>query len=170
MLNVTRTDRNNLNTFDIGRNHLNKTRTGTEQSNDTRINNNNLNQIGINTNNLNVTKIDKNTGKQYTLSRNGVEKLLREFSKNVYLDGDIIKPRPINARLIKIGKLSTNTRLFSNTVLVRMRSNVHILPLRCKPGDNGSKSKIWLIDRVNQIESVLRNLSNHVSMTAMESM
>ncbi len=115
------------------------------------------------TNNVNATKIDKDTDKQYTMSRKAVEKFLREFFNNVHLVGDIIKPRPINARLVKIGKFNTNTKLFSNTVLIRKRSNVHALPLRCKPGDNGGKLKLWLSDRVDQIESILLNRNNHVS-------
>lgn len=121
-----------------------------------------------NTNNLNATKIDKDTDNQHILSRQGVEHFLREMSDSVYLEGKIIKPRPINARLVKIGKLRTSTKLFSNTVLVRMRSNVHALPLRCKPGEIDGKSKLWLKDRVDQVENALRNVTNHVSVNAIE--
>jgi hypothetical protein len=156
ILNETTTDKHNLNVLGIRRNHLNTTEIDKERSTNTRTNNN--------TNNLTVTKIDKDTNKQYTFSRNDVDKFLRELSNNVYLAGDIINPRPINARLVNIGKISTNTKLFSNPVLVRMRSNVHALPLRCKPGDNGGKSKLWLTDRVDRMENVLLNLSTHVSM------
>ncbi len=164
ILNETTTDKHNLNVLGIRRNHLNTTEIDKERSTNTRTNNNNLNEMKTNTNNLTVTKIDKDTNKQYTFSRNDVDKFLRELSNNVYLAGDIINPRPINARLVNIGKISTNTKLFSNPVLVRMRSNVHALPLRCKPGDNGGKSKLWLTDRVDRMENVLLNLSNHVSM------
>jgi hypothetical protein len=100
------------------------------------------------------------------LSRGEVNKFLHALSHDVHLEDDIIKPRPINARLVKIGKLSTNTTLFSNTVLVRMRPNAHSLPLRCKPKDHGGKSKLWLTDRVDRIENVLQNLTNHVSFKA----
>jgi hypothetical protein len=117
----------------------------------------------MNINNFNKTKLNKDTDNQHTLSRHGVVKVLRALSDNVHLEGDMIKPRPINARLVKIGKLSTTTKLFSNTVLVRMRSNVHSLPLRCKPRDNDRKMKLLLTDRVNQIENALQNLTNHVS-------
>jgi hypothetical protein len=162
-LNVTQVDKHNLNVHGIGRNHLNITRIDKERSNNIRTNTNNFNQAGINTNNFNATKIDKDTDKQYAFSRSGVERFLREFSNNVHLEGDIIKPRPIDARLVKIGKLSTKMKLSSNTVLVRMRTNVHALPLRCKPGDNGGKLKVWLSDRVDHIETILLNLNNHVS-------
>ena len=154
-------DPEKLHVLDTEQTHLNTTRIDTEQSAGTRIITNNLNQMDIDTNNYNSSKIDKD--KHHTLSRHGVEKFLRELSNNVYLEDDIIKPRPVDAYVVKIGKLSTNTKLFSSTVLVRMRSNVHVLPLRCKPGDNGSKSKLWLSDRVEQIENILLNLSNHVS-------
>ncbi|CAF1355704.1 unnamed protein product [Adineta steineri] len=99
---------------------------------------------------------------QYILSRHDVSKFLREFFDNTYLEGDIIKPRPINGYLVKIGKFSTNTKLFSNTVLVRIRPNVHVLPLRCKSDENGGKSKGWLLDRIDRIENTLLNLSNIV--------
>jgi hypothetical protein len=162
-LNVVNTDNNDLNVFGSRRNHLNSTRIDKEHSGAASINNHHFNQTGININNFNETKLNKDRENQHILSRHGVEKVLRVLSDNVQLEGDMIKPRPINARLVKIGKLSTNTTLFSNTVLVRMRPNVHSLPLRCKPKDHGGKSKLWLTDRVDRIENVLQNLTNHVS-------
>jgi hypothetical protein len=150
------TDNNDLNVLGSRRNHLNSTRIDNEHSGAASINNNDFNE----------TKLNKDTQNQHTLSRHGVVKFLRALSDNVELEGDIIKPRPINARLVKIGKLSTNTTLFSTTVLVRMRPNVHSLPLRCKPEDHGGKSKLWLTDRVDRIENVLQNLTNHVSFKA----
>jgi len=163
ILNVREMDQNNLNVLNSGKNVLNITRTDKEHSAATSINNNHFNQTRTDSNNFNQTKIDKDTDKQYALSRGEVNKFLNALSENVQLEGDIIKPRPINARLVKIGKLSTNTTLFSNTVLVRMRPNVHSLPLRCKPKDHGGKSKLWLTDRVDRVENVLQNLTNHVS-------
>jgi hypothetical protein len=165
-LNVLNTDKNDLNLFGSRRNHLNSTRIDKEHSGAASINNHHFNQTGMNINNFNATKLNKDRENQHTLSRHGVVKVLRALSDNVQLEGDMIKPRPINARLVKIGKLSTNTTLFSNTVLVRMRSNVHSLPLRCKPKEHGGKSKLWLTDRVDRIENVLQNLTNHVSFKA----
>jgi hypothetical protein len=159
-------DTDTLNVFGSRRNHLNSTRIDKKHSGAASINNHHFNQTGMNINNFNATKLNKDRENQHTLSRHGVEKVLRALSENVQLEGDMIKPRPINARLVKIGKLSTNTTLFSNTVLVRMRSNVHSLPLRCKPKDHGGKSKLWLTDRVDRIENVLQNLTNHVSFKA----
>ncbi|CAF0833862.1 unnamed protein product [Didymodactylos carnosus] len=119
---VTRTDKHNLNLARDEQDYLNTARNNKEKYVNT--------QIDMNTNNFNATKMEKNAGKQHTLSRHDVVMFLRELSDHVYLEGDMIKPRPINARLIKIGNLSTNMKLFSSTVLVRMRSNVHVLPLR----------------------------------------
>jgi hypothetical protein len=165
-LNVVNTDKNDLNALGSRRSHLNSTQIDNENSGAATINYNDFNQTGININNFNETKLNKDIENQHTLSRHIVGKFLRALSDNVELEGDMIKPRPINARLVKIGKLSTNTTLFSNTVLVRMRSNVHSLPLRCKPKDHGGKSKLWLADRVDRIENVLQNLTNHVSFKA----
>jgi hypothetical protein len=141
-----------------------------EQSAGARINNNTLNQVEINANNLNMTNMNKDANMNYTLTRDGVKKFLREFFNNVYLDGSIIKPRPISTRLIRVGKLNTSKTLFSTIVLVRMRPNIYKLPLRCESSDNGGKSKIWLSDRVDRIESLLLNLSNHVSMKGIKSL
>jgi hypothetical protein len=170
MLNVRDTDQNNLNVLNSRKNHLNVTRTDKEHSAATSINNNHLNQTRTDINNFNQTKIDKDIDKQYTSSRGEVNKFLRALSDDVHLEGDMIKPRPINARLVKIGKLSTNTKLVSDTVLVRMRPNVHSLPLRCKPEDNGGKLKLSLTDRVDRLENVLRNLTNHVSINKFQSL
>ncbi len=99
---------------------------------------------------------------QHTMSRHSAEKFLREMSNNVYLSSDTIEPCPINVHRVKIRKLSMNTKLFSNTVLIRRRSNVHALPLRCNPGDIGDQSKSSPTDRVVPIATTLPNMSNHV--------
>ncbi|CAM4957630.1 unnamed protein product [Rotaria socialis] len=169
VLNMTNTDEHSLNVLGNAQNHLNSTRIDKERSGSSRTDNNSLYQIKTNTNNFNATKMDKDTEKQHILSRHGAVKLLRYLSDNIYLEGDIIKPRPINAHLVKLGKLSTNTKLFSNTVLVRMRSNVYVLPLRCKPDENGGKSKIWLTDRIDRIESLLLDLKNQVGISDSQS-
>ncbi|CAF3492505.1 unnamed protein product [Rotaria socialis] len=169
VLNMTNTDEHSLNVLGNAQNHLNSTRIDKERSGSSRTDNNSLYQIKTNTNNFNATKMDKDTEKQHILSRHGAVKLLRYLSDNIYLEGDIIKPRPINAHLVKLGKLSTNTKLFSNTVLVRMRSNVYVLPLRCKPDENGGKSKIWLTDRIDRIKSLLLDLKNQVGISDSQS-
>lgn len=139
----------------------NETKSGFEQFR--AFSHSDLDVVQTDENHLNKTQIDQDTQKRYPMSRKAVEKFLHEFFNSVHLVGDIIKPRPINARLVKMGKFNTNTKLFSKTVLVQTRSNVHALPLRCKSGDAGDKSKISLTDRIDQIESILLNLDNHVS-------
>ncbi len=151
MLNVVNTDKNDLDVLGSRRNHLNSARIDKEHSGAASINNNHFNQTRMNIHNFNETKLNKDRENQHTLSCHGVGKVLCALSENVQLEGDMIKPRPINARLVKIGKLSTNTALLSNTVLVRMRSKVNSLPLRFKPRDHGGKSKLWLTDLVDQV-------------------
>jgi hypothetical protein len=126
----------------------------------------------VNNNDLDPLEIDaKDTNKQYILNRDEVEKFLRELSANVYLDDNTIKPRLIKVRLVKIDKLSTNTKLFSNTILVRMQSNIYKLPVRCKPSDNNNndhQSKSSLSNRIDQIERLLQNLGNHVNINLLK--
>lgn len=127
-----------------------------------RVNNNDLDLLKIHTDNLNAKKTVKDTNEQYILNRDEVEKFLHELSDNVYLDDDIVKPRSIKVHLIKIDKLTTNMKLFSSTILVRMQSNVYKLPVRCKPSDNNNKadkSKSLLSDRI---------LSHQVSMNLLK--
>lgn len=120
--------------------------------------------LGIGQNHLNTNhfyvKTDKDSKKQYTFSRFGVDQLLREFFNSVYLEDEIIKPRPIDVHLVKIGKIITNAKLFSNTVFIKMRPNIHILPLRCKSEDNRDNSKQFSTDRIDRIEKRLSNLTN----------
>jgi hypothetical protein len=132
-------------------------------------NKNGLHQLKINTNNLNARKVIKYINDQHILSRQEVEKFLRELSGDVYLDDEIIKPRSINVRLVKIGKLNKNMKLFSTNILVRMQPNIYKLPVRCKPNGThkDNKSKSWPMDRINRMESLLLNLSNQVKMNVL---
>ena len=111
----------------------------------------------------------KDINKQHLLSREEVEKFLRDLSNDVYLDDATIKPRPINVRLVKIGKLSKSTKLISSTVLVRMQSNVYKLPIRCKSNSasKDNRSKLWPMDRINHMESLFLNLSNQVNLNVL---
>lgn len=122
--------------------------------------------IYINTIYLDATKVIKDANKQQLLSREEVEKFLRDLSSDVYLDETTIKPRPINARLVKIGNLTKNTKLLSSTILVRMQSNVYKLPVRCKFNSTSkdNRSKLWPMDRINRLESLLLNLTHQVTM------
>lgn len=111
------------------------------------------------------TQVNKTNylNREYIISRGGVEKLLRELFNSVHLEDDLIKPRPLDVYLIKIAKINTNTKLFSDTVRVRIRPHVHVLPLRCQPNENGDKLKLSLLQRLERMENILYNLSNHVS-------
>jgi hypothetical protein len=146
--------------------NLNTTPIEKERSANTRSNNNGSDRSTININNSNTRKVIKDTNEEHILSREEVDEFLRELSGDVYLDDETIKPRPINVRFIKIEKLSTNMKLFSSTILVRMQSNVYKLPVRCKPtGNNKSeKSKSCPIDRIDRIENLVMNLTNQVKM------
>jgi hypothetical protein len=65
------------------------------------------------------------------MKRKDVEKLLHYLSDHIQLEGDIINPEPINVKLLKFGSFKSNTKLFSNSILVKTRTDVHVLPLRC---------------------------------------
>ena len=107
----------------------------------------------------NQTDEDKN--KQYIIDRQNVEKLLEELFNSVHLIDDMIKPRSLHTRLIKLGQISSRTKLFSYTILVRIRPHIYVLPLRCKPDENGGKSKVSLQERIERLESTFNNISKH---------
>lgn len=120
-------------------------------------------------NHLNVTNSESNNDTQYTLSRDEVEKYLSELSDHVHLEGEIILPKPIDAHLIKLSTLRAETKLLSHTVVVRTRSNVHILPLRCPPEENrktvaNTTSRYrWLEDKVEQLTATVERFANRLS-------
>lgn len=121
--------------------------------------------IYINAIYLDATKVIKDTNKQQLLSREELENFLRDLSSDVYLDDATIKPRPIDVRLVKIGNLTKNTKLISSNILVRMQSNVYKLPVRCKSNSTSkdNRSKLWPMDRINRLETLLLNLTHQVT-------
>ncbi len=118
-------------------------------------------------NHLNVTNIESKNDTQYTLTRNDVEKYLSELSDHVHLEGELIRPKPIDAHLIKLSTLRVGTKLLSHTALVRTRSNVHVLPLRCPPKENRKSNTTnlyrWLEDKVDQLTTTVERLTNRLS-------
>lgn len=157
----------NSNLINVTKNQSNTTSTGKGRSVNSRLNNNNLNQSKANKGDASKKRLMNATNDQQILNREEVTELLRQLSADVYLGNQRIEPRPIDVRLVKIGKLATNGKLFSTTLPIRMRLNVHKLPVRCKSVDNNADetSKSRLMSRIDQLENLLRNLSNQVSMT-----
>ncbi|CAF0985067.1 unnamed protein product [Rotaria sp. Silwood1] len=120
-------------------------------------------------NHLNVTNIESNNDTQYVFSRDQVEKYLSELSDHIHLEGEIILPKPINAHILKLSTLRSETKLLSHTVLVRTRSNVHVLPLRCPSKEtkastsNTMNQYRWLDDKVEQLKTTIEKLTNKLS-------
>ncbi|CAF3220769.1 unnamed protein product, partial [Rotaria sp. Silwood2] len=120
-------------------------------------------------NHLNVTNIESNNDTQYLFSRDQVEQYLSELSDHIHLEGELILPKPINAHLMKLSTLRAETKLLSHTVLVRTRSNVHILPLRCPSKEtrasttNTMNQYRWLDDKVEQLKTTIEKLTNRLS-------
>ncbi|CAF3804931.1 unnamed protein product [Rotaria sp. Silwood1] len=85
----------------------------------------------IDMNRFNGTNNERKNGTTIIVQRKDVKKLLRYLSEHVELEDDIIKPKSIDVTLVKVGSLKSRTKLFSNSVLVKTRMNVHVLPLRC---------------------------------------
>lgn len=151
----------NLNLVNIGKNRSNTTLTEKGRSG-----NPNLNQLKTNKGDRSKKRLINATNDQKILNREEVTELLRQLSAHVYLGDERVEPRPIDVRLVKVGKLATNMKLFSDTVPLRMRLNIHKLPVRCKLVDNNpdEKSKSRLMSRIDQLENLVRNLSNQVNM------
>ena len=145
--------------------NINLTDTNKTQSNTTLKNHNHRNQINVDRDQLCKKRLLNGTNDQQILTREEVKEFLRQFSENLYLADESIEPRPIDVHLVKMGKLATGVKLFSSNVSIRMRLNIHKLPVRCKPVDNNmdEKSKSSLMDRIERLEYLLRNVSNQVN-------
>ena len=113
---------------------------------------------------FNGTNVERKNGSKIILERKDAEKLLRYLSQHVEVEGDIVKPKPIDLKLVKFGLLKSSTKLFSNTVLVKTRMNVHVLPLRC-PYEYRHRSSAngWLAERYHGLSTLVdeghRNLT-----------
>ena len=107
-----------------------------EHVDDLQTTNNTKHNRKTDNNHLNATKIERRNETQYELPKNDVEAYLNELSDHIHLEGEMIRPKPIDAHLIKLSKIRIETKLFSHSVFVRTRKNVHILPLRCPSTNN----------------------------------
>jgi hypothetical protein len=112
------------------------------------------------------TDVESNNDTRYALSRVEVDKYLREFSEQVYRDGNIIRPKPINVHLVVLSTLRTGTKLLPYNAFLRIQNNVHALPLRCtsKNSKKGSTTNHTL-----QLESKLEELTLTVERLANQS-
>ena len=114
----------------------------------------------MDTERYNDTKNERKNGTTILLQRKDAKKLVQYLSEHVEVNGDIIKPKPIDVTLVKFGSLKSNTKLFSNTVHVKTRMNVHILPLRCPYKYSHRSSATWLEEAHYRLSSVVDNLTN----------
>jgi hypothetical protein len=99
------------------------------------------------------------------------EKLRKTLTERCRLSNFEVHYSIHSQRIVK-RQVEVNTEHISSTSspsLVRMQSNVYKLPVRCKPNrnDKDNKSKLWPMDRINQMESLLLNLSNQVKMNVL---
>lgn len=138
--------------------NLNLTDTNRTQSNTTSKHHNNRDHLC-------KKRLLNGTTDQQILTREEMREFLRQFSANLYLADESIEPRPIDVHLVRIDQLTTGVQLFSSNVSIRMRLNIHKLPVRCKPVDTSmdEKSKSSLMDRIERLEYLWRNVSNQVN-------
>ena len=152
--------------FRLGGSGSKNSHSQSQQSEDLQTVNDTMHEKKIDENRLNATKIEIHNDSQYALSRDDVQAYLSELSNHVHLEGEIIRPKPIDVHLVKLSTLRAETKLLSHSVLVRTRSNVHVLPLRCPPqenrrGANNVTSQYrWLADKVDQLQETVENLTN----------
>lgn len=104
-----------------------------------------------------------NNGTKVVLKRKEAEKVIKYLSEHVEIEGNIIKPKPINATLIKFDSLKPNTKLFSGTVCVKTRMNVHILPLLCPYKHRHRSSAMWLEESYHHLFNVVNYINSTVS-------
>jgi hypothetical protein len=156
--------------FDIGGSGDSSSLFKSEQSKNTKDMTDSMHSKKTDRNHLNVTNIESNNDTQYVLSRANVEKYLSELSDHVHLEGEIILPKPIDVHLVKLSTFRAETKLVSHNVLVRTRSNVHVVPLRCPLKDN-SKSAAntagqyrWLESKFDQLKATVEQLTNQLSL------
>jgi microcystin-dependent protein len=97
------------------------------------------------------------------LQRRDAEKLLRYISEHVEIEGDIIKPKPIDVTLVKFGKLKYVTKLDSKVVLVKTRMNRHDLSLRCLYKYRNHSSATWLEETYHRLSSDLDEIKSSIS-------
>lgn len=144
-------------------------RSQSQQTENLRTLNDTMHDKKTDDNRLNVTKIEIHNDTQYTLSRDDVQAYLSELSNHIHLEGEMIRPKPINVHLVKLSTLRSETKLLSHSVLVRTRKNVHVLPLRCPPQENrravnnATNQYGWLVDKVDQLKETVRNLTNSLA-------
>ncbi|CAF3972341.1 unnamed protein product [Rotaria sp. Silwood1] len=137
------------------------------QSNQGTLDTTNVNNTGQN--HLNITRIEGKNDTKYVLSRSVVDSSLAEHFDHVYLEGDIVRPKSIDVHLIKQSSLRMETKLLSHIALVRMRSDVHVLPLRCpihKKDANKMINHSRLEERVDQLVKIVEKLSNQLGNTS----
>ncbi|CAF3023059.1 unnamed protein product [Rotaria sp. Silwood2] len=72
----------------------------------TKVNNKDLNH-------LNVTRIEGKNDTKYLISRSTLQRYLADNFDNVYLEGDLVRPKPIDVHLIK-QNLSSNVNISKN--------------------------------------------------------
>ena len=148
--------------FDVGKVGANlSVQKNMEKMNSTKLLNDTLTHQKQDSSRLNAVDNQTKNNTIFTMKRKDAEKILGYLSEHVQLEGDIIKPKPIDAKLLKFGSLKSNTKLSSNTILVKTRTNVHVLPLRCPYRYRQHASmNTWLEDRYEHLSNVVKNFTN----------
>ncbi|CAF3812454.1 unnamed protein product [Rotaria sp. Silwood1] len=135
------------------------------QTNNENSLNDDLIRYKIDTDRFNGTNNRRENGTKIILERNYAEKLLRYLSEHVEVEGDIIKPKSINVTLVKVGSLKSRTKLFSTSVLVKTRMNIHVLPLRCSYAYRvRSLANGWLAEKYHRLSHDVDELRNNLTM------
>ncbi|CAM4886155.1 unnamed protein product [Rotaria socialis] len=123
-------------------------------------------------NRFNSTNNERKNSSTVLLQRKDAEKLVHFLSEHLEIEGDIIKPKPIDVTLVKVGSLKSSTKLFSNMVYVKTRTKVHTLPLRCPYEYRRDRlANDWLAEKYHRLSNAVEELSKNLtkSLKVMES-
>jgi hypothetical protein len=96
----------------------------------------------------------------YQLSRSDVIQYLSKLSNDIHLEGEIIVPKPIDIHLIKMSTMKVERKLFSHSVLVRTRDDIHVLPLQCLLKEKINTTNYWLENQVMNLTKLVQELTN----------
>ncbi|CAF0984274.1 unnamed protein product [Didymodactylos carnosus] len=151
--------------FSLGGGSKSISRSSGKSSDNEKLETDNEDHLQTNTDNLNDVNNENKNKTISTLERHVVQELLGKVSDHILLEGDMIKPKPISVNLIKLGTLKSDSKLFSSSVLIKARTQVHTLPLRC-PSNNAQISTSdhnnnnWLSEKVAILTTTVTNLTN----------
>lgn len=105
-----------------------------------------------------------NNGKHYMISRSSIENYLSNLSKHIHLEGELIRPKPINVHIIKLSRLLAKTKHLFQLFFRCAQNHVHISLLQCSPNKSTADHQShWFRDKVKEFKKVKRDISTGLS-------